>query len=582
MVKYILGHKIVTFFIILVLLGGGYYAYGKFGNKKEEKRYLTARVERGAITVSVSGSGQVSTSNQMDVKPKASGDVVVVPVKNGQHVRAGALLAQLDSRDAQKAVRDAEANLASALLALEKLQKPAEALTILQAEHALAQSKESKQRAEDDLAKAYEDGFNAVANAFLDLPTIMTSLQDITFGTTLVSGQWNIDYYTNAAQAIDEKIIKYRTTAVASYEKARAAYDASLDKYKAASRFSSRPVVKALIDDTYETTKSIAEAIKDISNVIQFYKDKLTDRNLKVNALAETHLASLNTHTGKTNTILSNLLALRRTIQTNDEAIVNADRTIAERIASLEDVKAGADALDVESQKLSIQQRQNTLTDAREKLADYFVRAPFDGVVAEVNVKRGDPVSASTVIATLITTKRIAEITLNEVDVAKVAVGQKATLTFDAIAGLNITGVVAKIDTVGTVAQGVVSYTVEITFDTQDERVKPGMSVSASIITDAKTGVLLVPNGAVKSQGSVYRVDVMEATVPRRQKVEIGLANDDVTEIISGLSEGEIVVTGTINTNSTTNTNQNQTSGFRIPGLPGGGQGGGNIRGGGR
>ena len=99
----------------------------------------------------------------------------------------------------------------------------------------------------------------------------------------------------------------------------------------------------------------------------------------------------------------------------------------------------------------------------------------------------------------LITKQKIAEISLNEVDAAKVKVGQKVTLTFDAIDGLSITGEVSEIDALGTVSQGVVTYGVKIAFDTQDERVKSGMSVSAAIITDVKQNVLLVPNAAVKS-----------------------------------------------------------------------------------
>ena len=105
---------------------------------------------------------------------------------------------------------------------------------------------------------------------------------------------------------------------------------------------------------------------------------------------------------------------------------------------------------------------------------------------------------------------------------AKVKVGQKVTLTFDAIEDLSITGEVAEIDTLGTVSQGVVNYAVKIVFDTQDERVKSGMSVSAAIITDVKQDVLLVPNAAVKSNDEQY-VEVLENNIPRNQTVETGL-----------------------------------------------------------
>ena len=97
---------------------------------------------------------------------------------------------------------------------------------------------------------------------------------------------------------------------------------------------------------------------------------------------------------------------------------------------------------------------------------------------------------------------------MNEVDVAKIKVGQKTTLTFDAIDGLSIAGEVIDIDAVGTVTQGVVNYNVKIGFDTQDERIKPGMSVSATIIIEVKQDVLLIPNSAIKSAGEAYYVEM--------------------------------------------------------------------------
>jgi hypothetical protein len=155
---------------------------------------------------------------------------------------------------------------------------------------------------------------------------------------------------------------------------------------------------------------------------------------------------------------------------------------------------------------------------------------------------------------------------LNEVDVAKIKADQKATLTFDAIEGLTISGAVAEINTIGTVSQGVVSYTVKIGFDTQDDRIKPGMSVSAAIITNMKQDVLTIPNNAIKMQGTERYVELFDtplptatdtqgvasSAAPRRQTVETGISNDTMTEIVSGLKEGEQIVTRTITSTQTT------------------------------
>jgi HlyD family secretion protein len=563
----IIAHKIISVLIIAAIAYIGYWGYGKFNGSSAETRYVLAAVQKGTLITSVSGSGQISASDQVDIKSKASGDVIFVGVKNGQIVKTGTLLAQLDSSDAQKKVRDARSNLENAQLSLSKLVGLDSSST-----------PKNKQDAQANLKSDYDSGFNTVANAFLDLPTIMTGLQDILFSSNSSLGsssQWNIDYYTDAVKEIDSAILQYRDDTNSKYQIARTKYDKNFQDYKSASRFSDSVTVDSLINETYDTAKSIAEAVKSANNLIQFYKDKLNEKGFKPQALADTHLASLNTYTGKTNSQLLSLLSIQNTIKNDKDAILNAD-------------------LDIQSQQLSVKQKEDALQDAQDALSDYYIRAPFDGMVAKIDIQKGDSLSSGSTVATFITAQKIAEITLNEVDVAKVKVGQKATLTFDAIDGLTITGQVADIDNIGTVSQGVVSYGIKIVFDTQDARVKPGMSVSAAIITDTKTDVLLVPNSVVKSQGDMHYVEMLgvsgeesqqnnlssqgitSLTPPKSQMVEIGSANDSMTEITSGLKEGDLVIVRTISassSSSSSNKTSQQNSNLRIPGLSGGGMG---------
>ena len=112
---------------------------------------------------------------------------------------------------------------------------------------------------------------------------------------------------------------------------------------------------------------------------------------------------------------------------------------------------------------------------------------------------------------------------------------------------LSITGQVAQIDAIGAVAQGVVSYGVKIGFDVQDDRIKPGMSLSATVSIESKRDVLTVPLSAVKTGGGNSYVEVLVGGQPQRKTVSIGLSDDTLIEIIDGLSAGEEVVTQTIN-----------------------------------
>lgn len=567
--------KFMMIFGLLILAIMAYFIFFKPAGSQAQTRYILSQAQKQTIIVSVSGSGQVSASNQVDIKPKASGDVAYIGVKAGQAVTAGTLIAQLDASDALKTVRDADMSVQSAQLALEKIKQPADQLSFLQAQNAVLQAQESKQNAADNLSRAYENGFNAVTSAFLDLPDIMAGLNNLLFSKTIQPNAWNIDYYADAVKQYDDKVINYRDDAYKAYNLARASYDQNFADYKATSRFSDNSVIENLITETYNTTKLIAEATKDASNLIQFYKDKLAEHNLPANSVADTSLSILGTYTGETNTYVGNLFSAKSAIEDDKQAIVDDQRLIDEKTQSLAKLQAGTDPLDLQSQELSLQQKQNALADARAKLADYYVRAPFDGVITNVNASKGDAASSGTAIVTEITMQRLAVISLNEVDAAKVKVGQQATMTFDAIDGLSIAGHVYQIDAVGTVTQGVVNYNVYIALDTQNDQIKPGMSVNASIILEVKTDVLAVPSSAVKTSNGVSYVQILDnasagqtssgqgvtsSLPPTQQSVQTGISSDTLTEITSGLNDGESVVTQTIVPSSASQTAQSSSA----------------------
>jgi RND family efflux transporter MFP subunit len=210
--------------------------------------------------------------------------------------------------------------------------------------------------------------------------------------------------------------------------------------------------------------------------------------------------------------------------------------------------------------------------------------APMEGTVNAVNIKNGDDLSKLSsgssrtvpiIIGDLGTLKT--QVQINEVDVPNVQLGQKAMMTFNAVNGLTVSGKVEKMDSLGTVTQGVVTYNATISFDSLDPRIKPGMSVSASIITGVKQDVIIVPNSAVKTQNGANYVDVLNSgTTPQQVTVQIGAVNNTSTEIVSGLNEGDKVVTRTINPGAAATTSGTSTQGggggaVRIPGVGGGG-----------
>ena len=216
---------------------------------------------------------------------------------------------------------------------------------------------------------------------------------------------------------------------------------------------------------------------------------------------------------------------------------------------------------------------QSAYDDALAAEDDLTVVAPCSGQVYALTVAVGDSVQTSggssstqgatgvTAANTSATTSSSAPITLapeqplsvhltvNEVDLPSLEVGQRADIEFDAFTDITATGKIYEIADEGTSSSGVVTFDVWISLDKADARLRSGMSASATIVTEVASNVLVVSNSAVQSDGNGgYYVLVMPdgATEPTQQTVEAGLASDTQTEIISGIAEGDLVVTQTI------------------------------------
>jgi len=587
--------KLLLVILIVVIVGCGYLACTKTGKNDSVTTYLLTKATKGMIIQTVTGSGQVTASNEVELKPEVSGDLVYSNMKSGQNVKKGDILARIDSSEAQKSVRDARLNLESAQLSLTKLTS-IDNLSLIQSKNALSQAEESKQKAIDNLEKIYEDAYNSVSNAFLDFPNTITELKNVLYDNgigrsevSIGSNQDNIDALLNTTYPSDRDAIEvFQKSAESDYAIARLKYDSNFNSYKKSTRYSDKSTIEALLNETIETARSISQTAKSESNYLDAWVDYRTSRNWEVYAKVIEYQSEIASNIGTTNNHLSNLLSIQRSIQDYKESIINADRTIEEKKIYLKDLEAGADELDIKSQELNILQKQDALIDVLDNLAKYTIRAPFNGSVAVTNSDVGDSITSATVLATIITDQKIAEITLNEVDIANIKIGQKSTLTFDAVEDGGRWGEVVEIDTIGTVSQGVVNYVVKIAFDADDERIKPGMSVGASIITNSKQDIVIVPSSAIKTKNGNSYVEIPDESVsvsdsaiklskiPKQQIIEVGLSDDNSVEIISGLSEGDIIVKKTITSNNSSkiNSSSDNSSTQRMQSILGGDAGG--------
>jgi Membrane-fusion protein len=586
MALFIKNHKklFLILILILILAGAGYYFFRPNDSGKTQTVYSYGTVETGMIMQSVSGTGQISAARESSLKSKTAGLITEVAVASGQKINAGDIIARIDDSDAKADVQDAREAVASARLSLEKLSEPPDDLSLMQAQNALAQAEESLAGNQSSLSETYQQGFSAVVAAFSDLPSMMAELQNIVAGASSYVTQSNstyIDYYADAVKSYDSQASELAANAAMAYRRAELRYNASFENYKLMSRSSaSEDEIRELIDETRITAQAVAESLKAVSVLIQRYKDILTSKNLTTQSFADTQLASLASHTSKCSSYLNSLLSASQDIDDAQKAIVNSRRTWEEKTESLAKLTEDPDELELKTAELSLAQKERALADALENLQDCAIAAPFDGVVASISVKKGDEIASGAAIAAIITENQIATVTLNEVDIAKVKTGQKATMTFSAIEDLVITGVVAEVGVLGSVNQGVVSYDVIIALDEAGEQVKPGMSVSATIITQVAQNILVVPSAAIKTanDGSNYvlvsasgETAAAEVAVSHReQTVEVGLSDDVNTEITGGLVEGErVVISSAKQTASSSSDQKSGSSMFNVGGIGG-------------
>lgn len=536
--NYFLNHKKLAILAGLILIGLIYGVYSWWGGSNTTITYAFGQAEKQDLKVIVSGTGQVSASNQLEVKSETAGKVTAVNAKVGQEIKSGGLIISLDSTDAQKSVRDARSSLNSAQISYTKAKNSV--------------------TAGEDLQQKYSEAITSLPSIYSDISPMFESLDDILFQKTLSSSSnysSNLDYYTKVISLYDKSYITRSSNLKSDWFKARDLYNQVFADYSKLNQNSSGEDIQKVVEQTYELTKKVNDLNKFASDLVLFFQDKSSQDNWEseVTSTITSHATTLKSYVTTSASDLSIITSLRAEITSLQQANKNSN-------------------LDLESQALTLAERQNSLNDALEELAKASIRAPFDGVVAKIEVKKYETVSNGTVVATLITPTKIATISMNEVDAAKVQVGQKASLTFDAIDGLSIPATVSQVDQVGEVDQGVVSYNVEIIFDQNDDRVKPGMSVNAEIMVADKNGVLAVPNTAIKTdkKGNYYvqvASDVKNVTASARlsadqvtlkkQIVKIGLVNDDSTEIMSGLNEGDYLVIKTI----TSSTSGGSTSG---------------------
>ncbi len=270
------------------------------------------------------------------------------------------------------------------------------------------------------------------------------------------------------------------------------------------------------------------------------------------------------------------------TVDQNQASLYNAKATLLERQAKLEldkkmyerykklyekqyvplsevdqaesDYKASL--AQVEAAKYQIERAEAVYNSSLVNLGYTKITAPVDGIIISRDIDMGQPVAATLNAPELFTIaqdieKMQIEVAVSEADIGKVKEGQKVKYVLDGYPNDVFYGVVTQVRIDSTTTSNVVTYTVIVSVDNSDLKIKPGMTANVSIIVSESKDVLAVPNFALKFSpaDNTKRYEkqglwVSEKGKLVRKEVVTGASDDSFTEIVSGIKEGDMVATG--------------------------------------
>jgi HlyD family secretion protein len=239
------------------------------------------------------------------------------------------------------------------------------------------------------------------------------------------------------------------------------------------------------------------------------------------------------------------ILAQERLGEPANEADVALARSqLAQAEAQLQKLRQMPTEEDLAVAKAQVAQAQAALAQAKLRIDDATLTAPFAGTVLATNASVGELVGAAVPVVVLADLESYhVDSSIDETDIGRVQLEQEADIVLDAFPDVTLRGKVSRIEPLGQSTQGVVSYGVRVQVLSAEVALRPNMTAIVDIVVDRKESVLVVPNRAIRRETSGRRyVEILNGQGVEQRYVTTGLSNDLVTEIISGLNEGDEVV----------------------------------------
>ncbi len=500
----------VVAILVVVTIIGGITAVVRSTNAKEAMKVVAVdtTVEKRDITSSITGSAVVNPKDQYSITALVSGDVLTANFEQGDVVQEGDILYEIDASDAQTSIENADI---------------------------------SYQRSQMDYNKAAENYANL---------TVKSKIAG-TVKTLYVKRGDSVSQGTKIADIYDDSTL----TLTITFNDADAA---NISKGMSATvRVSSNgEILSGTVTDVN------ASGFASTGNT-KVRKVKISVKNPGVLMNTETATAEVNGFACSAAGTFE--YATEKTITAENSGDIDAVYVSEGDKVSVGTKLVHIDSDTVEdnltSSSLSLRSSALSRQNAQDKLDDYTITAPISGTVVMKNIKTGDKLdnsNMSTEMAVIYDMSSLeCELSVDELDIKNVEIGQSVVITSDAVEGKAYHGEVLNVSINGTTSGGVTTYPVTIVITDFDEDLLPGMNIDVEITTSQAKDVLAVPVTAVNRGNIVYVKGEKTEENDRAPegyksvKVETGVYNNEYIEIKSGLNEGDVVYTPQIQSAAT-------------------------------
>tara|TARA_B100000745_G_scaffold81418_1_gene50439 strand:+ start:6599 stop:8134 length:1536 start_codon:yes stop_codon:yes gene_type:complete len=502
--------KTIITIVLLLIVGGIWYTVSQ-GNGPEIQ---TVIISRDTLVQEVSVTGAVEPKEAVDLAFESGGTIQSLPFRVGETVAAGNTLARINASELEASYREAEASVRveearlSALKSGSRTQEVEIKQTELEdaetdLENLFSESLTLVQGAQNDVDKALNDDLDAFF-------TNDSTNPQLTFFVTTQIAELRAEDGRREAQDAFESIISIKNNLIAGVLTAEVALSSTLNELR---------TVEAFLDDVSE---AINKATGVSATTLATYK---TDVN--------TARASINISTSG--------------VETQTQAINAKKLTLSRLEQELDLTLEGNREEDILAQEAALDKAEATRDRIGVQLSKTVLRSPIDGVVTRVEGDVGEIVTAGTAVVSVISEGQF-EITafVPEVDVAKLSVGNNASLTLDAYgSSVEFLASVVEIEPAERIVEGVPTYKTTLVFQQEDSRIRAGMTANLTIETARRDNAIVMPQRAVITRDGMQYARVLRGTeVIQEKEITTGLrGSGGLVEVLSGLNEGDEVVT---------------------------------------